>query len=279
VPASRLKATPGGAGVAQVAKDHGLHIDGRAPALRNVVELAVDLGAVVVPAFEHRHHGAPELFPGVGRELAADARADQRLEAGHQLLQIGRVELGVELDALLGLEHVDDHLKGIVVFLAHGLQAHHHVAVHLHEAAVGVPGETFVAGLARQADHGLVVEPQVEDGVHHAGHRSPRAGTHRQQQRVVGIAKALAHLLLDEGQAITHLGVDQAQRMGLALFREDRAGLGADGEAAGHGDAQAAHFGQVGALATQQVLHRSGTLGAGRAETIDVLPFICSTEW
>jgi hypothetical protein len=126
----------GGAAVAQVAEHHGLHVDRRAPGLRDVVELAVDLGALVVPALEHRHHGAPELLPGVGGEVAPDARADQALEALHQLLQVGGVELGVELHALLFLDHVDDHLEGVVLFLGHGLEAHHHVAVHLHEAAV-----------------------------------------------------------------------------------------------------------------------------------------------
>ncbi len=61
------------------------------------------------------------------------------------------------------------------------------------------------------------------------------------------------------------------ERVLLALLGEDGAGLGADGEARGHGDAQAAHLGQVGALAAEQVLHRRRALGARGAEQIDVL--------
>ena len=44
--------------VAHVAKDHRLHIDRRADGGRNVVELAVDIGARVVPGAEHGLHGA-----------------------------------------------------------------------------------------------------------------------------------------------------------------------------------------------------------------------------
>ena len=50
-----------------------------------------------------------------------------------------------------------------------------------------------------------------------------------------------------------HLGLDQLERMFLAMLGERGAGLGADGETRGHGDAQAAHLGQVGTLAYEQV--------------------------
>ena len=69
----------------------------------------------------------------------------------------------------------------------------HGLAEHLDQPAVGVPGEPLVAGLLGQALHRLVVEADVEDGLHHAGHRELRAGAHRDQQRVVGVAELLAH--------------------------------------------------------------------------------------
>ena len=83
--------------------------------------------------------------------------------------------------------------------------------------------------------------------------------------------KRLAHLLLDEGHALQHLGLDQLQHGVLALFGEHGAGLGADGEAGRHGDAQAAHLGQVGALAAEQVLHRCGAIGAGSTKHVNAL--------
>src|SRR5258705_310591 len=62
------------------------------------------------------------------------------------------------------------------------------VAEHLHEAAVGVPREALVLGRAGDALDGLVVEPEVEHGVEHAGHRLARAGPDGDQQRVLVVA-------------------------------------------------------------------------------------------
>ena len=259
----------------EVAKHHGLHIDRRAPGLGNVVQLAVDAGTVVVPALEHRDDGAPQLLPRVGREVAADAGTDQRLEARDQFLQIVGVERGVELHAALLLDHVDDDLERVMVLLGHGLQAHHHVAVHLHKTAVGIPGKARVAGLARQSEYGLVVQAQVQDRVHHAGHGGARAGAHRQQQRVLRIAKAPAHLCLHRLHAGQHLVTDQRQHRVAPLLGEGRAGFGADGEAGRHRNAQTAHFGQVGALAAEQVLHLGCAFGAAAAKQVNVFLVAC----
>ena len=51
----------------------------------------------------------------------------------------------------------------------------HDVRIHLDEAAVGIIGEPGVAGCLRQRLDSGVVEPEVEDGVHHAGHRGAGA--------------------------------------------------------------------------------------------------------
>ena len=68
----------------------------------------------------------------------------------------------------------------------------HDVAEHLHEAAVGVPGEALVAGRLREPLDRVVVQAEVEDGVHHARHRLAGAGAHRHEQRVLRVAEALA---------------------------------------------------------------------------------------
>src|SRR5262249_43275238 len=46
----------------EVAEDHRLHVARGAPALREIVHAAVDLGARVVPALEDRTDRAPELL-------------------------------------------------------------------------------------------------------------------------------------------------------------------------------------------------------------------------
>ena len=165
----------GAAVLAKIAEDHGLDVDRCAPRIRDIVQLAINFGAVVVPALEDRHHGTPELFPGIGRELAANPRTNQALETQDKLFQVLGLEIGIELDPLLLLDHVDNHFEGVVIFLRDRLEAHDNVTVHLDEAAVRVPGETLVVGLASQPGNRLVIEPEIEDGVHHARHRCARA--------------------------------------------------------------------------------------------------------
>jgi hypothetical protein len=234
VPASRVKATPVPLLIAQIPEDHGLYVHGRTPGVGDVVQFAVDLGAVVVPALENGHHRTPQLFPGIGRELAADAGTNQSLETQHQFLEVVGVEFGIELHALLLLERVDDHFEGIVFLLRYRFEAHHHVAVHLYETAVRVPGKTFVAGLARQPGNRLVIEAEIQDGVHHARHRSARARAHRQQQRIGGVAEFLAHFLFDESDALADVRLDQLDHGILTLLAIDGAHLGADREAGGY---------------------------------------------
>ena len=88
-------------------------------------------------------------------------------------------------------------LERVDLVLALRLEAEHDVAVHLHEAAVAVPGEALVAGLLDQALTVVVVQADVEDGVHHAGHRDAGAGAAGDEQRVLGVAELAAHDLLD----------------------------------------------------------------------------------
>jgi len=47
---------------------------------------------------------------------------------------------------------------------------HCHGAEKLDEATIGVVDESFVPGLRLQTSHGIVIEAQVQDGVHHARH-------------------------------------------------------------------------------------------------------------
>ena len=80
----------GAAFVAGVAEDHRLHVDGGAPLVRDVVLLAIDDGALVVPRAEHGADRAAQLLVRVARELAAGAVADQLLEADDQFLAARR---------------------------------------------------------------------------------------------------------------------------------------------------------------------------------------------
>ena len=120
----------------------------------------------------------------------------------------------------------------------------------------------------REALDGGVVEPEVEDGVEHPGHRLAGAGADRDQQRVLVVAELLAGVLL---QALERLGdlVGHAVGLLLAGLHVGDAGLGGDREAGRDavGAEHAGHLRDVGALAAEQVAHVLRALG----EVVDPL--------
>ncbi len=142
-------------------------------------------------------------------------------------------------------------LEGLVEL--DGGDVEHDAPVHRDEPPVRVVREPVVAGLPREALHRPVGEPQVEDGVHHPGHRELRAGTHADEQRVSRVAEASAHLLLELGDVLRHLVGEAARPPSVHV---GAAGVGGDREARRHGQAEhRGHLGEVCPLAAQQVLH------------------------
>ncbi len=173
------------------------------------MHFAVIKGAVPVPAVENGQDGPPELIPGVGGEGFAAAFADHILEVVDKVFQVLHSKLGIVLYAPFLFQVVDDLLKGVVVFLGFGLEPEDHTAVHLYEPPVGVPGKPFVAGFLNNTLHGVVIEPQVQDGVHHPRHGNAGTGTDRQQQRVVGIPEFGSHCLFNLGDGRLDIFLDQ----------------------------------------------------------------------
>ena len=250
----------GAAVIAQVAEGHGLYVDGRAPGVGDVVVAAIDVRAGVVPAAEHGLDGAHQLFLRVGGEVGADLLLVLGLELAGQLLEILSGELDVQLDALLFLHLVDENLEVLLADL------HDDVGVHLDEAAIAIPGPAGIAGLLCQNLDDLLVQAQVQDGVHHAGHGGAGAGTHGNQQRILQIAELLAgdlfHLLNILHDLAGDLGVDLASILIIL-----GAGLSGNGETLGHGQTDVGHLRKVRALAAQQVSH----VRIAFAEEINVL--------
>ncbi len=251
-------------GVAHVAEHHGLHVDRGAPAFRNGVQPAIGVGARVHPRAEHRADRAPELVARVLRERIALLLADALLVARDDVDPVVGGQLGVERHAGARLVVLENVLE-VVVF-----DVEHHVGIHLDEAAVGVVGEAPVAGLLRQRLDGLVVEAEVEHGVHHAGHRRAGSGTDGDQQRI----GAVAELAPGDFRDVSETGVDllrQVLRIGLLAGVVVGADRGGDGEARRHRQAEVGHLGEVGALAAEQVLHAGAALRLAAAEGVDPL--------
>ena len=96
--------------------------------------------------------------------LGIDVFRKDPLECLGEFLEVLRGEVRVKLDALLGFLLVDGVLEEL------SLDAHDDAREHLDEAAIGVPGEALVVGLLDESLDRLVVEAEVEDGIHHARH-------------------------------------------------------------------------------------------------------------
>ncbi len=84
----------------------------------------------------------------------------------------------------------------------------HDVAEHLDQAAIGVVGKAGIVAAPGQRFDGLVIEAQVENGVHHAGHGELGAGADGDQQGIFARAQLLPLELLQPRQSGVHLGVD-----------------------------------------------------------------------
>ena len=169
-------------------------------------------------------------------------------------MQVFRGKVGVGLHAAHCLHGVDGVLEQIA------FKPHDDVREHLDEAAVGVPREAGVLGLLDEAVDGLVVQTEVQNRVHHAGHRHGSAGADRDEQRVFRIANLLSDAVLK----IETILVDRVED----TFRPHIAGVGVlharltgNRESRRNGKADVGHLGEVRALAAERCLHGGVTLG------------------
>ncbi|MNV74192.1 hypothetical protein D3C71_1673930 [compost metagenome] len=164
---------------------------------------------------------------------------------------------------------LEDFLKDVVV------DAHDDVAIHLDEAAVAVPGKARVAGIVTECMHGLIVEAEIEDRVHHPRHRGAGAGTHGKQQRTVGVAKNPAGDFLHPANAFADLVV-QALGYFAAIVEIAVAGIGDDGQPRRHRQAETAHFGKVRPLAAQPITIARTPFGLAPTEGVNPFRHACS---
>src|SRR5581483_7249122 len=233
--------------VALVPEDHLDDVDRRAEVVGDRVRAPVDLRARRVPRVEDGGDRAAELLARVLREVLA------------RLLDVYLARL---LDAVVDVEAlVRDAVDGL--------------AEHLDEAPVAVARELGVAGGARETLDRDVVEPDVEDRVHHPRHRDRSARADGDEQRVARIAEALAALLLEPLDVLGDLLVEAVDlaaggHVGAAGVRRDR-------EAGRDGDAELGHLGKPDPLAAEQLAAAVG----GLVEGVDVaghLPGCCHKD-
>ena len=141
------------------------------------------------------------------------------------------------------------------------------VAVHLEESPIRVVGESRRAAYAGQPDHGLIVEPEIEDRFHHPRHRYRSAGPDRHEQRVARIAEPFPRRLLQsEERALDR----RAQRGGgRSGSQEVDASAAGDRKPRGDGHPEVGHLGEIRALATEHITHGPRAVGPSVSEKID----------
>ncbi len=237
---------PGAGVVAPVAEDHRLHVDGGAEALLDPLLAAVEDGALGVPRVEDGAHRQVELLARVLGEVVPGVLGDRALEGLDQLAQVVDAEVGVGLGAAVLLHRVQGAGEDL------RLDAQHGGAEHLEQPAVGVHREALVGALRGQAADGLVVEADVEDRLHHPGHRELRAGADADQQGVGRVAEPASHRVLERLQPLVDLTVETLGYVALLQVRATR--LGRDREAGRDREPEVGHLREVGALATEEVL-------------------------
>ena len=245
--------------LAHVAEHHRADVDRGSEVVGDALATAVEARALRVPRAEHGFDGQVELLARILGEVFAGFVLDDLLELLDEVLEVVGRHVEVARVALVRLKLVEDVGELVAVDVLDRL------AEHLNETAVGVPGETLVAGLRGQALDRFVVEADVEDRLHHSGHGELRAGTDRDEQGIVLVAEALAHLLLDVAQVGRHFDVERLG--GLARSKVCATRIGGDREARRNRKAELDHFGQVGAFPAEQILHVAVTL----SERVDVL--------
>ena len=127
-----------------------------------------------------------------------------------------------------------------------------------------------VAGLARKAFDGRVVEAEVEDRIHHPRHGSAGARTDRHEQRVGGVSELGADQLFDLADPLFDFGF-QRVRVLLVVGVVVGADLGRDGEARRNGQSEIAHLCKISTLAPEEIAHSGLAFGPSVPKRIDPL--------
>ena len=236
------------------------------------MQLAIFDGSRVHPGAEHRADRAPKLLARILRKCLAAFPLDEREIVLGEPLPIIRRKIRILNMAATRLHLFERILEEVV------LEAEHHGRIHLDEAPVAVIGEARIARFPRQRLDGGVVEPEIEDRVHHPRHRGARARAHRDEEGALGIPEGAAGELAHACQR----GVDllfEVLRI-LAFMRvEISADLGRDGEAGRHGQAEIRHLREICALPSEEIAHIGFSFGLSVAEAVDPFRHEISRSW
>ena len=201
-------------------------------------------------------------------------RFDCCLELYNEFFQIFGSEFGVKFHAFCMFLRFNDLFERIDVILVHRLQSEHDIAVHLHKAAVRIVHEAFVLCLSDKTGNRLVVETEIENSVHHTGHRCTCAGAYRNEQRIFGVAKFRTHCFFNLSKRCKNFLLQRLRILLLVLvicsadFRRDR-------KTRRNRQSDINHFGKIGSFAAEKIFHLRFAFSFTAAEEINILWYFC----
>ena len=253
-----------GAGVlARIAEHHLHHADSSAQQTGDLFHPAIGDRLFRHPRLEHRADGVPKLFLRIFGKIPAGLAAEVLFIFAHQLLPGLRRHLCIVLNLQAFLHGTKFGFELILC------QPDDDGRIHLHEATISVIGKAFVPCRSRQAGDRAAIQAQVENRLHHPGHRPSRARAHADQQRIFCVSELFARHSLEALQICGDLP-RQFPRMLAIMLEVIVAGYGRDGKPGRDRQADARHLCETGALAPQQVLHFTAALRLSRAKEINV---------
>ena len=181
------KGNAGSRTVSHVPEYHCLDIHCGSPFAGDVIEFSVGDGPGGIPGPEHCLDTAPDLLHGIGRKRLSGQGLDLVLHDADQFLQIGSIELCIELDTFFMFHVLKFFLEGL------GIGIHDHVGIHLDKTAVAVICKAFIAAEFDETLDGLVIDAEVQNRIHHTRHGCPGTGTYGEQQWCFRIAETEPH--------------------------------------------------------------------------------------
>ena len=157
----------GRAVVAHVPEHHRANIDGSTVGHvgRDIEFAAIINGTFAHPGTKYGFDGELQLVHHVLRKLFARFLPNHEQELLADLAEMLRLQADIRFDTYAFLHVLEVFVEFLVVDTECDL------AEKLDEAPIGVIGKSLVTSLLDQARERLVVEPQVQYGVHHPRHR------------------------------------------------------------------------------------------------------------
>ncbi len=141
--------------IAHISKNHGYDTDGGAQVMRNACGLTVVIRTLAVPALEHGLRGQLQLDGRISRKIVMGIMAVDLLELPGDGFPVFRGQFGLVFYARPSAGCRENLLEDLV------LDAHHHAAEHLDQAAVGIVGESGIIGQFGHALGRFIVEPDI----------------------------------------------------------------------------------------------------------------------